>query len=260
MSRTEITDVNQKIDINNLNPCGDFLLVELIEKYSTESGIIIPKGERSATRFAHVLRAGWGTDSPTDGRRFPMRYKIGDIVCFMDYAGERINIASGKYRMIRDHGIWARAEMDANENLTKILPENDTVVIDFPKEEKSLSGRMFLPGNIQTFCRVGNVVSVGPGVTHYRTGVTIPCEVKPGDRVIALRYSGANVFVGKKEYRLAQQTDIKGILEGEGEVDVIHSQQLAEAADAGAVRDETESRAQLSEFADRGIISREMIK
>lgn len=260
MSRTEINDVNQKIDIDTLNPCGDFLLIEMIEKFETQSGIILPKGERSAARFARVLRAGWGTDSPTDGMRFPMRYKIGDIVCFMDYAGERINIASGKYRMIRDHGIWARAEMDKKDNLTKIIPENDVVVIDFPKEEKSLSGRMFLPGNIQTLCRVGNVVSVGPGVTHYRTGVTIPCEVKPGDRVIALRYSGANVFIGKKEYRLAQQTDIKGVLEGEGDVDVIHSQRTSEPADAKAVRDEHESRAQLNEYADRGLIDRGMIK
>lgn len=260
MSRTEITDVNQRIDIGNLNVCGDFLLVELMEKYKSEGGIIIPKGERSAARFARVLRAGWGVDSPLDGRRYPLRYKIGDIVCFMDYAGERINIRDGKYRMIRDHGIWAKVEMDKELNLTRIMPENDVVVIDFPREEKSLSGNMYLPGNIQTLCRVGNVVSVGPGVTHYRTGITIPCEVKPGDRVIALRYSGANVFIGKKELRLANQTDIKGILEGEGEVDVIHSQPNIEAHDAGIVRQENESRAALHDYADRGLISRELIK
>ena len=259
MSRTEITDVNQKIDLDRLSMCGDFLLVELIEKYKTDSGIILPKGERSAARFARVIRVGWGVDSPRDGRRYPLEYKPGEIVVFMDYAGERVNIRDGKFRIIREHGIWAKAEMDKELNLTKIIPLTDVVMLEFPKEEKSLSGLVNLPGNVQTLCRVGFVVAVGPGYRNNSYGVRLPMHVKPGDKVIAMRYSGANVFIGKKEYRLCNLPDIKCVLEGEGEVDVMTTPRGMETEDP-VIREERQSKQQLEDFADRGVISRELIR
>lgn len=257
--RLDITDVNQKVDLDRINPIGDFLLVKMVEKYESSGGIIIPKGERSAARFAKVLRIGWGTTNPVTGEVYPIPYKPGDYVCFMDYAGERIEIKAGKFRMIREHGIWAKVELDDKFNLTNVYPSNDVLVVDFPREEKSLSGIIDLPSNIQTVCRTGNVISVGPGRLNIKTGFVKPCEVKAGDRVIILRYSGANVYIGKKEYRLANETDIKAILEGEGDVDCNVTPPGLHAEDP-VIREERQSREQLEGYADRGLISRDMIR
>ena len=224
MSRIDITDVNQKVPIDQVRPYGDHLLVEMIDRRQTDSGIIIPAGERSASRFAKVLAVGSGYENPATFEVYPLDYKPGDIVILMDYAGMRLYVDGEKYRLIREHGIWAKAEMDLSRPSKPLLgvhPVTDHILMTFPKEERSLSGILELPGNTQTICRVGNIVKSGAGKRNLRTGFVHPNCVEGGERVVAMRFSGANVWIGKQEFRLCNDIDIKAIIEGDGKVDVV---------------------------------------
>lgn len=259
MSRLDITDINQRVDMDALQVLGDFILLEVIERGMSAGGFYLPKGEQTSSRYGKVLRVGSGEVNPVTGEVYPLDFKPGEILLFMEYAGDRLYVGGKKYRMIRAHGIWAKVEMDLTQPhrpITSVTPITDHVVIKFPKTEKSLSGILDIPGDIQTKCRLGEVLDVGPGLRNMKGGHIVATVVKPGDKVIVLRYSGASLMLPDGEVRLANEGDIHAVYEGN--VDVMNP------GDHPAVdqpfEDERKSRLALEEYAQRGLIGKDMIR
>lgn len=257
MSRTEINDIAQRVDIDALQVLGDFILLEVIERGISAGGFYLPKGEQTSCRYGKVLKVGSGEVNPVTGAVYRMDYRPGDVLLFMDYAGDRLNVNGQKYRMIRAHGIWAKVTMDLTKPDKPILdvdPVSDHIVIRFPKTERSLSGILELPGDVQTKCRLGEVLKVGPGMRNMKGGHVVPMVTAPGDKIVVLRYSGANLTLPSGEVRLANEGDVHAIYEGD--VDVMNP------GDHPAVdqsyEDERKSAAQLQEFKERGLYSGEI--
>lgn len=246
MSNLDTWDHTGKIEPSELRPVGDQLLVEMLETRKTKAGLLlVGKSESAECAFGRVVSAGPGTVASEDGTPIPCCVKPGDGVLLMDYAGERIYLGKGKYRFVRDHGIWARLEFDEHGAVAKCWPVQDKVLLKFAKEEKSLGGRIHLPSNPQTRFARADVVSVGPGIQNLKTAVRMPMSVEAGQRVVASRYAGAIIKIDGVEHRIMQNIDLEAIFEGD--LDVIASGGMAEAQDAGRVRDEIEGMKMVQE-------------
>lgn len=237
MSGMDHRDYSGKLDAVKLRPIGDFILVEVLESSSRrKSGLMmVGKSESAECSFGRVISTGKGQITDEDGAVIPASVKPDDTVLFMDYAGERIYMAEGKFRFLRDHGIWAVVDLDAYGAVKAVRPLQDKVVVRMARDEKSLSGKLHLPSNPQTrFCRA-EVVSVGPGMQNTKTAARVPMSVVPGDCVVSSRYAGATLKILGIEHRILQDMDLEAVFEGE--MDVIASGGFSEPQDAGRVRD-----------------------
>lgn len=245
MSAMDGWDHAGKIAPDSLKAQGDFLLLEMGEARKTKSGLLlVGKQQSGEIAYGKVISAGRGVFAD-EGPLVPNSVATDDHALIMDYAGERVYLADGKYRFVRDHGIWARLEVDADNLVTACHPVQDKVLLRFEKQEKSLGGRIHLPSNPQTRFARGTVVAVGPGLINRKTGARMPMSVKPGDRVIASRYAGAVLKINGEEFRIMQDMDLEAVFEGD--LDVMASGGAPEAQDAGRVRDEADGLKMVAE-------------
>lgn len=217
MSRTTIEDRNEKIDVSTLKPLGDYVLVKTIDREKTASGILI-SGESKATELClgEVVALGSGPVGAT-GRRYPFDLSIGDMVITMGYIGERMELRSGKYRFVHDHGIWAKVginELDAFD-FSFVMPRFRYVLVEMADETMTRSGTIWIGENKNSEGRMSTVISVGPGIWNAEDGNRVYPQVKPGDHVIATRYAGADITVKGKNLRLLNEADIRCFTEEE---------------------------------------------
>ncbi len=95
----------------------------------------------------------------------------------------------------------------------KIRPLADNVLIEPEKEEEKTETGIYLPDTADKGRpEKGKVVSVGPGKRN-SSGELIPLELKKGDRVVFTKYGPNEVKVDDKEYLIAKEEDILGVIE-----------------------------------------------
>ncbi len=214
------TVIDQDVDVEKLVPTQDHLLVKVLDREMTAGGIHLPKNEATPCRVGKVLARGKAIPNSYDGRDFPIKCEAGDYVMFMDYAGERLRVAWKDYRLIREHGLWARVELSTSGDIVDfeaIHPWADRIVLERIDETMTKTGRLYLPNaDLKMTWNVGTVKWSGFGLWHQSSGKLLACETKPGDRVIFKRYSGADLSVRGKEYRITQEVDVCAIIDGKG--------------------------------------------
>ena len=106
MSRTTIED--ETLDIGTLRPIQDYILVSVLDMTQTSSGLILPNGKNAECRIGKVLALGNGIWNDKRAEYLPFELKVGQHVLFMEYAGERIELRDGAYRMV--HSRWRSEE------------------------------------------------------------------------------------------------------------------------------------------------------
>jgi chaperonin GroES len=94
----------------------------------------------------------------------------------------------------------------------KLRPLQDRVLIRRVEPETKTSGGIFIPDTAQEKPMEGEVVSCGPGARG-DDGKLVPMEVKPGDRVLFGKWSGAEVKLDGEELMIMKEADIMGVLE-----------------------------------------------
>lgn len=227
MPRGVISDLAYKLEVDEIQPCADHILIEVLERNRSAAGLILPQKEKTECLYGRVIRTGLGEMNPVTGEVYPMGVKPGDVIMSVQYMGEKIQAVGKKYKLLREHGIWATLKLKVKSELDweieELTPYRDHLTLKMDSEEKSLKGRIFLPDNPQVMYRLADVVQVGPGVRNLKSGIVSPIDMKKGDRVICLRYAGCIVRVKGLEYRLASEQDIEAIVEGDG-VDVLAGQ------------------------------------
>lgn len=225
MPRSVIEDLSGKLDVSKIRPYGDHILLEVLERNRSAAGLLIPGKEKTECLYGRVLATGPGEVSPRTGEVFPMDIKPGDIIMSVQYMGEKVQTIDKKYRLLREHGVWAKLDVDfrgeGDFEITKIHPYRDHIVVKMDGEEKSLKGLVYLPSNPQAMFRMATMVSGGPGPRDKNTGVTSEMHLTVGDRLIVLRYAGCIVRVSGKEFRVASFEDVQGIMDSKSVVDVI---------------------------------------
>lgn len=229
MPRSEISDLTCKIPVGALRPIGDYILIEVMERAISGAGIILPHKENTECLYGRVIGLGEGEVNPVSGKVHPIGVKLGDVVMSVQYMGEKVSALGKKYRLLREHGIWAKLTVNMKSetdwSIEGIEPYRDHILLQMDREEKSLKGHIFLPSNPQAMFRMANVIKVGPGRRYIKSDTVTPVDgVSAGDRVICLRYAGCIVRMNKQEYRLASEEDLQAVVDGT-EVDVIATDQ-----------------------------------
>lgn len=114
---------------------------------------------------------------------------------------------------------------------TVLHPKGNRITVLRDQEKKETEAGVLIPDNVKpTDHCVGTVLEVGPGVihpnAHLLTGMDEVmdylhgnCErpINPGDRVLYSRFAGIDALVGGKNICILMESEIIGVLEGEGE-------------------------------------------
>ena len=58
----------------------------------------------------------------------------------------------------------------------------------------------------------GEIVAVGPGARDDK-GTVVPLDVKPGDRILFGKWSGAEIKIDGKDLLIMSESDIMGIID-----------------------------------------------
>lgn len=218
---TPPTIIDEDVRPEELIPTQDHVFVKLYEREQTAGGIHLPKNAATACRVAKVLSRGKSIPNDHNGKDFPIPVEPGEYVIFMDYAGAKMQLAWQDYRLIREHGLWGKVELSVSGDINdfeKVEPWADRLVIERRDESMTASGLLHLPNaDLKLSWNIATVKWTGFGVWHNTSGKLLPCESKPGDKVLFRRYSGEDIRVRGKEYRITQEIDVIAILDGPDE-------------------------------------------
>jgi chaperonin GroES len=88
-----------------------------------------------------------------------------------------------------------------------LRPLDDRVVVEGTEAEEKTTGGILLPDTAKQKPQQGKVIAVGPGKLSEK-GDRTAVAVKVGDTVIFGKYSGSEVEVGGKEYKILRESDI----------------------------------------------------
>src|SRR5262245_18552692 len=94
----------------------------------------------------------------------------------------------------------------AAESLT-LKPLDDRVVVEPTDAEEKTAGGILLPDTAKQKPQQGKVIAAGPGKLN-DDGNRVALAVKIGDVVLYGKYSGSDVEVNGKEYKILRESDI----------------------------------------------------
>jgi len=101
--------------------------------------------------------------------------------------------------------------MKLEENMMKIRPLHDRVIVKRLEEERKSAGGIVIPDNVAEKPDQGEVIAVGPGKRNDE-GKREPLDVKVGDRILFGKYSGSTVKIEGTEYLVMREEDIMGVV------------------------------------------------
>ena len=90
-----------------------------------------------------------------------------------------------------------------------LKPLDDRVVVEPTEAEEKTAGGILLPDTAKQKPQQGKVVAIGPGKLD-DNGNRTALAVKVGDTVLYGKYSGSDVEVNGKEYKILRESEILG--------------------------------------------------
>ena len=96
----------------------------------------------------------------------------------------------------------------ADKQLT-LKPLDDRVVIEVLDAEEKTAGGILLPDTAKQKPQQGKIIAAGPGKLSDK-GARLALAVKVGDTVLFGKYSGSDVEVNGKEYKILRESEILG--------------------------------------------------
>jgi len=102
------------------------------------------------------------------------------------------------------------AKAAAEKQLT-LKPLDDRVVVEPTEAEEKTAGGILLPDTAKQKPQLGKVIAVGPGKLNDK-GTRLALGVKVGDTVLFGKYSGSDVEVNGKEFKIVREAEILGKL------------------------------------------------
>jgi chaperonin GroES len=97
----------------------------------------------------------------------------------------------------------------------KFRPLHDRIVVRRITAEEKTAGGIIIPDTAKEKPMEGEVIAVGPGARDEQ-GQIQPLDVKAGDRVLFGKWSGTEVKLDGEELLIMKESDIMGIIEGQG--------------------------------------------
>ena len=97
-------------------------------------------------------------------------------------------------------------------NRMKFRPLQDRILVKRVEEEAKTAGGIIIPDTAKEKPMEGEVVAVGNGKI-LENGTKVAVEVKPGDRILFGKYTGAEVKIEGVEHLIMREDEILGIIE-----------------------------------------------
>lgn len=91
--------------------------------------------------------------------------------------------------------------------MVKIKPLDDRVVIEVLEAETKTAGGIVLPDSAKEKPQQGKVVAMGPG-RMLENGKRAPFSIKLKDTVLFGKYSGQDIAVDGKEYKIMRENEL----------------------------------------------------
>jgi chaperonin GroES len=104
------------------------------------------------------------------------------------------------------------AEIRPEENTMKLRPLQDRVLIRRVEQEAKTAGGIIIPDTAQEKPMEGEIVAAGPGARDEK-GTLHPLDVKPGDRVLFGKWSGAEIKLDGEDLLIMKESDIMGVID-----------------------------------------------
>ena len=93
-----------------------------------------------------------------------------------------------------------------------LKPLGDRVLVEPVEEKEVKKGGIIIPDTAKEKPTEGVIVALGTGKTD-DNGKKVPFEVKKGDRVLVSKYSGTEIKLDGKEYKILNSDDVLAVLE-----------------------------------------------
>jgi len=93
-----------------------------------------------------------------------------------------------------------------------IRPLHDRIIVKRLAEEERTKGGLIIPDTAKEKPLEGRVVAVGNGKV-LENGTVRPLDVKPGDRVLFVKYAGNEIKIDGEEHLMLREDDILGVIE-----------------------------------------------
>jgi chaperonin GroES len=103
----------------------------------------------------------------------------------------------------------AKADKQDKQPQLTLKPLDDRVVLEPLEAEEKTAGGILLPDAAKQKPQQAKVVAVGPGKLT-DGGTRTALAVKVGDTVLFGKYSGSDVEVNGKEYKIVRESEILG--------------------------------------------------
>ena len=93
----------------------------------------------------------------------------------------------------------------------KLVPLSDRLILKNIESEETTKSGIVLPGSAKEKPQVAEVLSVGPG--GMVDGKEVVMTVKPGDKVIYIKFAANEVKLDGETYLICRQSDILAVVE-----------------------------------------------
>jgi chaperonin GroES len=92
-----------------------------------------------------------------------------------------------------------------------LRPLHDRVLVKRLEEKESMRGGIIIPDSAKEKPQQAEVVAVGDGKLT-DDGKRLSIDLKPGDRILFGKYSGADIKLDGNEYLILREDEILGVL------------------------------------------------
>lgn len=97
------------MDPLNYEPRGDRVIVRRVAPPAPQEGdVLLPASQQKPLNEGIVVAVGPGLRNHATGLREPLDFKVGDHICFLEYAGFGVEIDGVEYLSMRDEEIHGR--------------------------------------------------------------------------------------------------------------------------------------------------------
>ena len=97
--------------------------------------------------------------------------------------------------------------------MAKFTPLHDRVLVRRVEEAETTRGGIIIPDTAKDKPQEGEIIAAGKGKVN-EDGKVRPLDVKEGDRVLFVKYSGTEIVIDGEELIIMREEEVLGILVG----------------------------------------------
>jgi len=94
-----------------------------------------------------------------------------------------------------------------------LRPLHDRILVKRIEENEQIHGSIIIPDTAKEKPHEGVVIAAGQGKV-LENGTRLEMNVKPGDRILFGKYSGAEVKIDGEEFLIIREDEVFGVVEG----------------------------------------------